>query len=153
MKNLFTTIWQDRRHPPRKEIVAQLMLSVIGFATSTLALTATATFTHRMIVEGGVIAYGCAVAMGGLGLLLLCDTFVNDILPRKYHLLWIRHRRQHMWMALGLLFVLFAYLVFTAHLSVSLGTYLVVYALGSFMVAFVDAATEKMEDQRQCRTP
>jgi hypothetical protein len=47
-------------------------------------------------------------------------------------------------MALGCLFVSFAYVVFTGDFSLALGWYLVISAFGSFMLAFIDAAGEKM---------
>lgn len=149
MTTLFTRIWQDEHHPPKKEIVARLLLAMLAIVTSSFSLTAPNTFVYKMVDAGGPPAVVSIIGMGVLGCLLLADAIVNEILPQAYSFPWARSYRQPMWMALGLLQELFAYLVFTNSLSVSLGAYLVIYGLGGFMLAFVDAATEKM--RRQCR--
>lgn len=141
--------WFDRRtRPPRKEVVARVVLSILGLATSALSLSAKATFTHAMLVAGGWPARASIIVMGVLGVVLLTETMLNDVLPSQFSFDWGRHHRQFMWMALGLIFELFAYQVFTASLSTSLGTYLVIYGFGSFLLAFIDAASEKMDRRR-----
>lgn len=146
--NFFTDIWQDERHPPRKEIVARLLLSALAMVTASFSVTAPNTFVYKMVVAGGLPALLSVIAMGVTGCLLMADTIINEMLPQRYSFPWARSYRQGMWMALGCVQMLFAYLVFTNSLSVSLGAYLILYGLGSFTLAFVDAAAEKMH--RQC---
>ena len=140
--------WYDRRRP-RNEVIARVLLSLLGAATSALALSAKATFTHAMLLKGGLAAQASIVLMGVIGVVLLTETVLNDILPERYSFDWGRRRRQFLWMSLGLIFILFAFQVFTAGLSVSLGTYLVIYGLGSIALAFVDAAGQKQADRRR----
>lgn len=146
--NIFTDIWQDTRVPPRKEIIARIAVSILGVLTPALGFISPNTFAHKMIVAGGAVALVGALLMLVVSTFLFAETILNDILPRGYSFRWGRMKRQQLWMTLGLMFVAFAFQVFTASLSVVLGSYLVVFALASFMLAFVDAAAEKMEKQR-----
>lgn len=147
---LLQLLCQGDNYPARREIVARLLVSLLAVATSLLALLAPSTFTYQMLIEGGNLAIGGVFVVGALGALLFADTLINDMLPPRFHFTWGRVRRQDMWMALGLLFMVFAFLDLTAKLSISLGTYLVIFASGAFLLAFVDAASEKMD--KRCVT-
>lgn len=148
MDQLLGTFFQDRRsRPTRREVVARLVLSLLSIAVATLSLTATNTYTHLMLQVGGDVASIAVIVLGVLGLTLFIDTFANEVWPRRRRLPQVTALRTYLWMATGLLHELFAYLVFSAGLSRSLGTFLAIFGWGCFLLTFVDAAQEKT-DQR-----
>ncbi len=115
----------------------------------TLSLIEPNSFLYHMVHDGGWLAYFCVIAIGIMSVVLMADTAINDMLPTKYTLEWAIGCRQHMWMTTGLLYSAFAFQLLTSRLSYSWATMLTMYALGCFTLAFIDAATQKM-DPRRC---
>lgn len=137
---------KDRRQAPiRREVVGRIVLSLLSVVTAALALHVNATYTHMMIRIGGNLSGAAVLLLGTLGGILLVDTLSNEFLAVRLFPALTCVRR-YLWMGAGLLHSIFAYLVFTAGLSVSLGSYLAIYAWGCFLIAFVDAAQEKTDD-------
>jgi hypothetical protein len=148
MDQLLGHVFKDRRlHPTRREVVARVVLSCVSIATAFLATCIPATFTYAMVAAGGPLAPWGVVLIGAIGAVLLIDTIANEMAPRKRLIPPLTGFRQLLWMTLGLLHMLFAFIVFTANLSTSLGTYLVIFAWGCFLLAFVDAAQQKTDEQ------
>ncbi len=132
----------------KREVVGRLLVAELAIATSFLALFSAQTSANQMLFFGGQWSYVGAVLIGLLGILLFCDAVINDLMTPRFLFQWVKGHRQGLWMALGLLFVLFGYLVWTTpSLSAALGVYMFCFAGGAFLLAFVDAATEKTESQ------
>lgn len=140
--------FKDRRiHPTRREVVARLLVSTLTIATALLAIAAPGTYTHLMVQIGGVVAQVFAGVLGAVGVTLFVDTFANEIWPSRRRMPRLTSVRQYLWLATGLMHMLFSFLVLTSALSLSLGVFLVIFALGCFALAFVDAAQEKTDTQ------
>jgi hypothetical protein len=148
MDILLGHLYKDRRqHPTRREVVGRLSLSLASLVIAGTSFTARATYVHMMVYLGGELALAFVMLLGALGTTLLIDTLANELLPHRRRLHALTSMRQYLWMANGLLHNLFAFLVLTSDLSVSLGGLLIVFGWCSFLLAFVDAAQEKT-DQR-----
>lgn len=146
MDHLLGHLFDDRRrHPTRREVVARLVLSLLGIAVATLSVGAPNTYTHLMVQIGGEVATVAVVLLGALNVILFVDTCANELWPAKRQLPKVTPWRTSFWMASGLLHELFAYLVFSANLSRSLGTFLFIFGAGCFLLSFVDAAQEKSD--------
>lgn len=148
MDQLLGSLFHDRaEHPRRREVVGRSVLSVANIAVALLSMMAAGTYTHAMLLIGGVLATVAVSLLGVFGALLLLDTVANEIWPARRRLPRLTPLRHWLWLGSGLLHNLFAYLVFTEELSRSLGVFLAIFGWGCLLLTFVDAVHEKAEQQ------
>ena len=103
----------DKRSQPHRllrfELICRCMVLVAATTTCLLGWYVSNSLTYKLIYEGGPFGEMLQIIMTACVAIGLIDVFVNDILPARFHLNFVKHKRHLGYMALGGLYLLQAY--------------------------------------------
>lgn len=85
----------------RFPFLIRVSLLIQSTTTVSLAWWAQSSLTARLIERGGTPAMLILCAMTGMVLIGLADAFVNDVLPERFSLQFVRKHRHVVYMVLG----------------------------------------------------